>query len=541
MLSLLEEQSVNSKSSTTSTTVTSSELVLFCQGLRQGALQQVRANERKRRFFLFFVLPLVLAFSFMLLLSRMSAKIEREMIQLGLLSKNTCNTIAKQTTQQTCHLTDSAVFRILYNNDPLLHQGDQDKLPHASSLPACLQQHESIVATCSSNCINPSKYAMHLIFKNETISLEEVINGGMRPFASTKHTKSRKAVEMEETVVNALVRQSIVTYSDVYADSKHESVLDFGCGLGSTLYSLMPLVSQSNNQQTSGRQRSLPSASSWRQSKKNNFQYKGVSLGTTEVQNARRLANHFLHGVHNLNFSFVAGNFDDPSQRSNLLASSTGSSYSTIVAVESLSYSANVPNILTSFYKALPKGGLLIVVDDVVLSRNPNEINPNNIVNINSNHPVPDPDPGAARVKLFQTALLRPSLLDHTTWMDLFSKSGFQVLESRDLTVEYELLEDSEDHALPLFGTGDNLLSGIALNTLSVVLDVYDNSMLRVLMRFVKAKGDGSGSIIQRMSAWLRLMLLRRGDGAAKRLHALRKRAYRDAELRYNIYVAKKI
>ena len=492
-------------------TVTSSDLVLFCQGLRKAALIRLRVKERRRRFFFFFVLPLVLSFSVMFLLSKRSSKIEQELMKLGLLNKNSCNPISKQSTQQVCHLTDSAVFDALFEKDPFA--------PPKVTIdmnPLLCQQYESIYGTCQ-----PSEYALQLILQNETISLESLKR--MRPFTTTAKSTNKNT---QETVVNQLIREAILRYSERYADNskQHENVLDVGCGLGGTLYSLLPLVTQSKDQQHR--------RSSRRQTKKNNFQYKGISLGGTEVQNAQLLANHFLRGIENVNVSFEVGNVDDLNQRSRLFTAGTSSSnpYSSIVAVESLSYSDDIQSLLTSLYKSLQKGGLLIVVDDVILPMDPHLL-------------VGDRGTHEARANLFRAALLRPSLFGHAKWVELLGDIGFHVLESRDLTLEYELLEDSLDESLPLVGSGigDGVFSGMVLNTLTMVYDFYDNAMLRVLMRFVRARGDDSGSYIQRLSAWLRLMLLRRGSGASKRLHVLRKRSYRDTELSYNMYVCKKI
>jgi SAM-dependent methyltransferase len=494
-------------------TVTSSDLVLFCQGLRKAALVRLRVTERRRRFFFFFVLPLVLSFSVMILLSKSSSKIERELMKIGLLNKNSCNLISKQSTQQVCHLTDSAVFDALYEKDPFA----PPKMT-VDMNPLLCQQYESVYGTCQ-----PSEYALQLILQNETISLENLKR--MRPFTTTTKSTNKNT---QETVVNQLIREAILRYSERYADNskqqqQHEKVLDVGCGLGGTLYSLLPLVKQSKDQQHR--------RSSRRQTKKNNFQYKGISLGATEVQNAQLLANHFLRGIENVNVSFEVGDFDDLNQRSRLFtAGSSSNPYSTIVAVESLSYSDDIQSLLTSLYKSIQKGGLLIVVDDVILPIDPHLV-------------VGDKETHEARVNLFRSALLRPSLFGHAKWMELLSDIGFHVLESRDLTLEYELLEDSVDESLPLVGDGigDGVFSGVVLNTLTMAYDFYDNAMLRILMRLVRARGDDSGSYIQRLSAWLRLMLLRRGSGASKRLHILRKRAYRDAELSYNMYVCKKI
>ena len=493
-------------------TVSSSDLVLFCQGLQYQALRQLKRKRRQRRFCLLGILSMgVVASSTRL--SKALTNIDEGMQRIRYhRTGGICGSISPMMVQQACHVMETAVFNILY--DEAFGSGGTVSLDESCQLQQRQQQEDPVLRVC-----NPGKYAMHLRLRNETISWEEVANE--RP-AGHRYVDANDALSgRQETVVNRLVRQSIERLSESYTINQPLNILDIGSGLGATLYSLVPLVTPKNDPQIRRPSR--------RHAKKVMLQYSGFALSTAEINNARALAEQHLGDLvqeNIVNASFHLRNFVGDSLPAELLKPAT---YNIVVAIESLSYvdQSHLQNLLRAIYNSLSKGGLVVFVDDVVLPKDPN-----------------DPDlhgkqRSEIRMQLFRSALMRPSIVRHNDWMMLFKEAGFSIIEARDLTLEYELVRDEEDENLPY--AGSNVFTWSFTSLWRFFKESYERLMLRILMYSVKVVESEHISVFHmRLQSWLRMLLLQRGSFATQRGYALRKEAFRTAELGYNLYILKR-
>lgn len=130
---------------------------------------------------------------------------------------------------------------------------------------------------------------------------------------------------------------------------------------------------------------------------------------------------------------------------------------------------------------------------------------------------------------------MRPSLLRHLEWMQLLHKSGFKLVETRDLALEYDLLEDNEDRGIPQESNG---LTRIGTHLWSFLMAQFEIFMIISLK---PATTGGNNTVIRSQLASLRrLLLLRRGTASVQKGCVARKQAHRDARLGYNIYVLKR-
>ena len=505
-----QQQQQYSSSSPSKITVSSSDLVLFCQGLQGQALRQLRRRRRQRRF----LLPAILSLAIVIGLIRFStvlANIDEGMQKFRYhRTGGVCGSITPMVVQHACHFMDATVFNIFYDegfgSGAISSEGGSCQL---------LQQHQPH----SLRVCNPGKYAMHLRLRNETISWDEVAND--RPAVSGHRWMgpaiNSNALTQEETVVNRLVRQAIERFSESFIINQPLHVLDIGSGLGASLYSLLPLLQNDLQIRRPSR----------RHAKKVMLDYTGFALSTAEVVNAQALAEQNLGDLvqdNVVNASFRLGNF----VRDTLPEEVKSGTYNIVIAVESLSYpdKGHLQNMLRGIYNSLQKGGLLIIVDDVVLPKDPN-----------------DPDlqgkqRSDIRMQLFRAAFMRPSLIRHADWMMLFKEAGFTLIEARDLSLEYGLVPDEEDENLPYSSSNIIIRSGFGL--WRYIRECYERVMMWILMSLTTVESEHETGFHIRMQSWLRLLLLQRGTFALQRGYALRKEAFRTAELGYNMYIVKR-
>jgi len=504
-------------------TVSSSELVLFCQGLRAQAVRHLKRRQRQKRAMLFGFLVAVAVAGVKRLLhfsKNMDESMERIMHhQAG----GVCGMLQPMVVRQACHFMDTLVFNILCD-ESFASYGTatlpQDHMiGNACKLRPPQQQQDPILPIC-----NPGKYAMHLKLRNETFSIEDVVNDRFTSGSSVDYrkyidvSKSHMSDVSQETVVNKLVRQSIEKFSESHANEQLLNVLDFGCGLGATLYSLVPLVIPNPQLRRPSR----------RHSKKVMLQYTGVALSSAEVYNARALAQQHLKELSEeniVNASFALRNVAAEGDLAPELKSTT---YNVIVAVESLSYldNTNLENMLKVLYNSLTKSGIVILIDDVLIRKDPN-----------------DPDlkgklAGDVRVQLFRSTLMRPSLIKNPDWMMLFKNVGFTVMEARDLTLEYSLVPDDEDANIPYQGT--NAVTWIMAMLWRFLAENCERIMLQILTHTLKIMESSEHSIprfITRLQTWL---LIKQRTFAMQQGYAFRKDAFRTAELGYNMYILKR-
>ena len=195
-----------------------------------------------------------------------------------------------------------------------------------------------------------------------------------------------------ESSVNRLVREAIDEYLPLNMD-RH--ILDAGCGIGGTLYALLP-------------------EHHYHESIKNaSFTYHGITSSAAETTFGRGLLSY-----HNL---------DQYTNDQKILLEQKSfeeklpiNRYSVIVAIESISFSRNVDNTISNLLRALKPGGLFILIDDVV-------------------YPT---------LKLaVDEYTIRPSLFSHTVWKNTFAGTNTgescQLIVALDLSLEYDMIHDT--------------------------------------------------------------------------------------------------
>jgi hypothetical protein len=227
-----------------------------------------------------------------------------------------------------------------------------------------------------------------------------------------------------------------------------------------------------------------------------------------------------------VNASFGFGNIADSRPPPELMWANM---YNTILAIESLSYASerNLKNLLAVMHRSLRKGGIVVLVDDVVLPKDPSERGYEN---------------ADLKVQIFRAALMRPAILTHDQWMRLFKEAGFQVVEARDLTLEFDLLPDALDTSLP--NEGAILFSVTLIRIWRYLEDLYlvvTLESLKFLVNMLDSTKQEEDSVWgPKFSAWLRMHVFQHGVTAGQRVGALRKGAYENADFGYNFYVLKR-
>jgi SAM-dependent methyltransferase len=196
--------------------------------------------------------------------------------------------------------------------------------------------------------------------------------------------------------VNRLVREAVQDHllllkndntTATNGGEQHKSldwrILDVGCGVGGTLYAMLPDNCRGHKLE-------------------HKFSYTGVSTSIAEIHFANSLlVHHRLHSGHAIQFRQQS--FDQTLPEGE---------FTVAVAIESLSYSRNLENTVGNICASLKPGGVLVIVDDVVY-----------------------PDVHVSDVD----ATLRPSLVPHSSWMTVLR--GFcTAVEARDLSLEYQVL-----------------------------------------------------------------------------------------------------
>ena len=152
------------------------------------------------------------------------------------------------------------------------------------------------------------------------------------------------------------------------------------------------------------------------------FTYHGIAISAAEIRFARQqaqlhLRDQPLYQRHEA-VTFRQQSFD----QSFVTTGNHPSNYTVAVAIESLSHSRNLEKTVVNIVDALEPGGLLIVVDDVVLPQQ-KQHHPVGSVDDHHNHPT----------------MVRPSLLPHTAWLAAMEAAHCRVIEQRDLSLQYEL------------------------------------------------------------------------------------------------------
>ena len=169
--------------------------------------------------------------------------------------------------------------------------------------------------------------------------------------------------------VNSWVRDVLLWEHERHGGSRGDfSVLDVGCGLGGTLYSIAA-KGLGLNEVVSAREEAVQGSGGgfWGSGRagKARVKYQGITLSSAEVIMARKEATK-----RNLNFprvKFDQMSFDDPALKKL-------EQFSFAVAIESLSKSANLTATLINLRESMAPGGVMVVVDFVALQPEHNDL-----------------------------------------------------------------------------------------------------------------------------------------------------------------------
>jgi SAM-dependent methyltransferase len=388
---------------------TCSELVLYCYSMRRAALHRVRAR-RKRHRIQRIVLPVGSLLLLIVMLTRNLYQYMQQLQELNLVES--CDGAGKYIL--ACRKAEGHLHN-KYRAYLLHLRKAKQEAEAANRVFQCPGEdcwHEALGETSAE-----APFVLHTALRQDLILLPEV--DAQHPASAradrtgyhdgrpqSRNTPSSKIVDknqvkwLGDSTVNRLVRDALEKYIGDYMQQTglQRRILDIGCGVGGTFFSLYqppPPPPLSEDERASAAV-----------TDKNRFVYWGITISKAEAEMAAELIH--LHGIRNLNddVTIEVRSFDGP----------LPIGFTATIAIESLSYSRNFAATLKNLIEATIEGGILIVVDDVVVDHS------------RRRHNVPvEQDP-------------RPSLLTHKEWMVAFDNAGCQVIMMRDLSLEYELL-----------------------------------------------------------------------------------------------------
>lgn len=199
--------------------------------------------------------------------------------------------------------------------------------------------------------------------------------------------------------------------------------------------------------------------------------------------------------------------------------------FTNILAIESLSYSRNVDKLLKKLHKSMDRGGILIMVDDVVLSDSWQSQSGHN----NPHQHIAD----------FKNLSQRPTLLTHEEWKKTFIESGFQVLHVRDLDLEFGL-----DHSEPtLPWENDRIVFRLFWRHIFhlgfFIFELSEVWWTKLIEKYKDHYPDATN--VAKFAGFLRLLQLRREVRGLQNILSMRRQAFSQAALSYNLYVCRKI
>ena len=497
---MTQQQQQQQVSSTNKPFPTSTELVQYCHSRRRAAIHRIQLRHRRRKI-LRIVTPILLFIGMAITWKRTIIHLETLLQEWHFV--DSCFAADMTTYRQACRLAEIAIWERLYpSNLFLLEDWTTTTIIQKGNI------HLSKESTSSSFVSSFSHLALHhdamtgTVTSIQTIPLEEITDGKAQNRRRT--TKSHRTMHgsllafsqsqtatpfIGETMVQKLVRQALEEHisantGSATATSASFKVLDVGCGVGGALYSLLQ-----HPESPAVNTRAMV--------------YHGIAISTPEIVQAQQLANYYR--VPAPYYQFFKHSFDDPlstlSTRSgSLLSNKKEDLYQAMIAIDSLSYSRNLVTTLANLAQSLQRGGILLVVDDVVA-------------------------PWAAQLESMESLInssARPSLVTHAEWKAALESTGFAIARVQDLGLELDL---------------------------SLVLDVDDSSVRtikrepfreRLVDRLVKhwnVSIPNVSSTNVTLTTTLKLVQLGQDWVQQSRVTRLRHEAYRRADLSYYMYV----
>jgi SAM-dependent methyltransferase len=355
-----------------------SELVGFCQYMRQAAINRLRFNKKRNR--LQHIVLSILCISVALaLFLRSEAKTRRALQALGF--THSCDIrngdvfLNNEHYVSVCHMTEAALWATY--GDYLLTLDKRCRDDECG--------HPLLVGRYAE-----SPFSMHTALSRHLIRSQELYGSGSSstqsaPISIPPNIGSETSQRwLGETAVNRLVCQIL---DDYLPGNKERYILDAGCGVGGTMFSLLPSLD----------------------TKQKAFRYRGISLSGAEVHFAQGLADY--HGLDSRKSNnktsnsivFEQGNYD---------SKLPPRVYDAVVAIESLSSSPDLEKSLANFIQSLKNEGILLIVDDVEGGQ--------------------DESPMMGGEKLLNA---------HSYWFSTLERLGCKVVVARDLSLEFELTD----------------------------------------------------------------------------------------------------
>lgn len=440
------------------------ELVAYCRSMRRAALSRIRLRRQRRRVQRnvtpFIVLGIMLGLVFWSTSSIRGALMEYGFV--GGEEEGSCQS------NKACRLAASRVW--IY----------------------CDPSHRLVVSGCTlENCpvvegqLEYPFYAMHTIVRIAFMPISEIDrprkihSKRMWPLRRQAST-ARKELALRwlgDTNLNRLIRESIHQY---HSTSSPISMLDCGCGIGGTLYSMLDDINPPSKQ----------------------FRYHGIALSAPEIYQAKQyLAWHELdtpEAAQKTNSEIVLEqrDYDQPLPPQ---------SYSVIVAMESLAYSPDLSHTINNLVSALSKGGIMIVMDDVLA-----------------------PWVSEETAKELRTAMGTPSLRTYNDWKNITkSTEGLTIRVVWDLTLEFDMRD----------------LVGGALDAASSALDIWGDWRFQIAQTLAGQWASwfgGGGGHESKKNTPLQLMQLAKNLAEKDLAARARQHAYGRADLSYYYFVFSK-
>jgi cyclopropane fatty-acyl-phospholipid synthase-like methyltransferase len=350
---------------------TSTEMVNYCQAMRRAASARVKVRNQRRRIQKT-VTPILVVVGSIVLYGLTMSNFRSLLVDSGFV--DSCGGGGDGRYRQACRMAEASLWQLLYPSYPQMVD---------CTLNECVLQ-EGIEKY--------PLYALHYSVREEWIPMEQVGEGRRRNRNIVRVPPSQPTALqwLGETTVNRLVREALEEHQTTTTSGAlmKEHLLDVGCGVGGTLYALLPSTSHTK------------------------LSYHGISISAPEIHQAQRLAS--MHQLlpsdttttTTMDIQFTQHNFDDPLK----------DAYTSMIAIDSLSYSHNIQDTLTNLVSSLQRGGTMILVTDVV---------------------APWAEPAAINLLVNVTA--RASLLTHAEWNQQLESHGLIIQQVRDLGLEFDL------------------------------------------------------------------------------------------------------
>lgn len=436
------------------------ELVAYCRSMRRAALSRIRLRRQRRRVQRN-VTPFIILAILLVLVFWSTSSMRATLIEYGFMGgeeEGSCQS------NKACRLAATRVWE--YCNPS-----------HRLALSGCTLTDCPVVE----GQLDYPLYAMHTIVRVAFMPISE-IDRPRKAFSKRSWPLRRQASSppkdpalrwLGDSNINRLVRESVYQYLNPSA-SATISMLDCGCGIGGTLYSMLYDLSRPAK----------------------HFRYHGIALSAPEIYQAKQYVTlHELdtpEAAENTNSEIVLEqrDYDDPLPPQ---------SYSVIVALESLAYSPDLANTINNLVSALSKGGLLIITEDIlapwVSEKSANEL---------------------------RNALGTPSLRTFEEWKRIIKSTqslGYKVVW--DLTMEFDMRD---------------LVGGVGAE--SSVLDILGHWRYRIAQTLAGqwTAWFGGGNKTEKNTP-LQLVQLAKNLAEKDRATRVRQQAYARADLSYYYFV----